>query len=838
MVKPLTLAFTSFCLYPFDFHASLCTPHSADVISHFFQQSRSANPRYHSGHPTVRTQRGAVLPITIFFLAVLCIGLFSLYNLAQVTSEKRQLTNAADAIAYSTANVAAEGLNYTSYTNRAMIANYQAVGQMTAMWSSMTMSDEYWRNNTAVMKAVAALTKFIPYIGTGLSGILKAVSTFSGYWEKIVDGVRVTSQVLANTGTATTSLTNYAIFASQQIHLATTASAMISMQRDLLAANAPQAEYIPQTIAYQIGKSMVDFGSMIKLHQPPRKFLGSTEMKTAVPNNKGSVDFNLVHRLMMDDMVKLNGGIGGRRLFPNAVGLWTVDGCNLSAINGILSGLSVNGLEQIVPALKGNVAADVIGPVIEAFMNTVGIIASPIMCLYERTGGTRMVQMQDGTYAWSNIDIMEINPHLFNIHIPMAGAVTMSKVGRQGLNKNQEIPDDLKKFVDVVAANKKWKESSWGESTSIDDCLYFTLPTGGVYAPRVGGACASLAAGAAKKYYERGVMNIAGASADRAMKGQPQIANATEAISNAAMATLEPVLETVGGAINGTGSAASIVNMPDANAGNLTGVLGGAPAGLPASGTALDAPAPGIGDPEVELASGLAQQAANFTNLSGQGGNVSTAISNVLGNGFTLPNMSFTDPVNAPSAFLKFLLNALDLGDLIDVLGMRTSRGTETLFQKPGLGSTVAADMGLPAERFGLWEMRDANIGNYRVHAADQANADKSNIFLASKEIQNNALKDIGPSFVVALQETADKLPLRPENKFNLGRTALNDYDTQTKQSYLKAIGKARVYYRAPLERWTTRGQLVSHANLMLPYWNARLEGLNYPEKSLFFLLD
>ncbi|WP_225870003.1 pilus assembly protein TadG-related protein [Glaciimonas sp. PCH181] len=791
----------------------------------------------HQSRAVRQFQRGAVLPIAIFFAAVLCVGIFSVYNMAQVTSEKRQLTNAADAIAYSTANVAAEGLNYTSYTNRAMIANYQAVGQMTAMWSNMTMSDEYWRNNTTVMKAVAALTKFIPYIGTGLSGILKAVSTFSGYWEKIVDGVRVTSQVLANTGTATTSLTNYAIFASQQIHLATTASAMISMQRDLLAANAPQAEYIPQTIAYQIGKSMVDFGSMIKLHQPPRKFLGDTKMKTDMPNSTG-IEFNLVHRLMMNEMFNFTSGMAGRRLFPNAVGLWTVDGCNLSAINGILSGLSVNGLEQIVPALAGNVAADVIGPVIEAFMNTVGIIASPIMCLYERTGGTRMIQMQDGTYAWSNIDIMEINPHLFNIHIPMAGAVTMSKVGRQGLNKNQEIPNDLKKFVDVVNGNEDWKKSYWGEATGLDDCLYFTLPTGGVYAPRVGGACASLAAGAAKKYYERGVMNIAGASADRAMKGQPQIANATEAISNAAMATLAPVLETVGGAINGTGSAASIVNMPDANAGNLTGVLGGAPAGLPASGTALDAPAPGSGDPEVELASGLAQQAANFTNLSGQGGNVSTAISNVLGNGFTLPNMSFTDPVNAPSAFLKFLLNALGLGDLIDVLGMRTSRGTETLFQKPGLGGVVAADMGLPAERFGLWEMRDANVGNYRVHAADQANADKSNIFLASKEIQNNALKDIGPSFVVALQETADKLPLRPENKFNLGRTALNDYDTQTNQSYLKAIGKARVYYRAPLERWTSRMQVVSHANLMLPYWNARLEGLNYPEKSLFFLID
>ncbi|MGZ9712646.1 pilus assembly protein TadG-related protein [Glaciimonas sp. GNP009] len=781
----------------------------------------------------LRTQRGAVLPITIFFLAVLCIGLFAIYNMAQLTAEKRRLTNAADAIAYSSANVAAEGLNYTAYTNRAMIANYQAVGQMTAMWSNVTMSDQYWRNNAKVLKATAALTKFILYIGTGLSSILKTVSTFSDYWEKIVNGVRVTSQVLANAGTATTSLTNYAIFASQQVHLATTASALISMQKDLLTANAPQAEYIPQTVMYQIGKSLVDFGSMIKLHQPPRKFMGSTEMKTKVPGDKGTAEFNLVHRLMMADMFKLTSGMGGRRLFPNAVGLWTVDGCNLSATNGLLTGLSVNGLEQIVPALAGNVAADVIGPVIEGFMNTVGLIVSPIMCLYERTGGTRMIQMQDGTYAWSNIDIMEINPHLFNIHIPMAGAVTMSKVGRQGLNKNQTIPDDLDKFVDVVNATPAWKKAFWGEATGIDDCMYFTLPTGEVYAPRIGGACASLAAGAAKKYYERGVMNIAKASANRAMKGQPQIATATETLNNAAMATLAPILDAAGGGINGSSSASSAVNLPDANAGNLTGVVGGAPAGMPASGAALNAPSPGGGDAEVEMATALAQQAANFQNLSNLGGNVATSISNMLGSGFTMANTVFDDPVNAPNKFTQFFLKALGLGDLIDVLGMRSSRGTETLFQKPGLGGAVAADMGLPAERFGLWEMRDANMGNYQI--GDRA---ASNIFVASKEIQNSALKDLGPSFVVALQETTDKLPLKSESKFNLGRAPLHDYDAEIKQNYLKAIGKARVYYRAPVERWTTRSQIVSHANLMLPYWNARLEGLNYPEKSLFFLID
>jgi len=788
-------------------------------------------------------QRGAVLPIAIFFFAVLCVGLFAVYNMAQVTSEKRQLVNAADAIAYSTANVAAEGFNYTAYTNRAMISNYQSVGQLTAMWSSVGMSDQYWKNNSKVLKGIAALTKFIPYIGAGLSGVTNAISKFGDFWEKIVNGVRLSSQVLANAGTATISLSNYAIFASQQVHLATTVSSMISMQHDLLAANAPQAEYIPQTVVYQIGKSMVDFGSMIKLHQPPRKFLGLQKMQEAgEKDNKDKIEFNLVHHMMMKEMFNFTSGSGGRRLFPNAVGLWAVDGCNLSAINGLLTGLETNGLEQIVPALKGNVAADVIGPVIEAFMNTVGVIVSPIMCLYERTGGTRMMQMQDGSYGWSNIDVIDINPHLFNIHIPLAnihiplaGAVTMSKVGRQGVDENQEIPEDMKKFSDVVKADAAAKKSYWGEATGLDDCLYFTLPSGEIYAPRLGGksgACASLAAGSAKKYYDRGVMNIASAAGNSAMKGQSATANATSTLNNAIVAPLEPALEAAGNSLNSSNSASSVINMPDSSSGS---VLGGSPAGMPASGASLNAPSPASGDPEVQLATALAQQAVNFQNLSNLGGNVASSVSNMLGQGFSMAQEAAGDPLNNVNGLLKFLLNALGLGDLIDVINMRTSRGTETLFQKPGLGGVVAADMGLPAERFGFWEMRNANIGNYKI--GDRA---ASNLFVASPEIQDNALKDLGPSFVVGLQEAvgAMKSSLKEEGKFSLGRAPIKDYDADIKQDYLQAMGKARVYYRAPVERWTSRMQVISHANLMLPYWNARLEGLNYPEKLLFFTIN
>jgi hypothetical protein len=294
------------------------------------------------------------------------------------------------------------------------------------------------------------------------------------------------------------------------------------------------------------------------------------------------------------------------------------------------------------------------------------------------------------------------------------------------------------------------------------------------------------------------------------------------------MATLAPVLEGAAGTIN---SARSVDSLSGPSTGG--GLLGGAPAGMPASGSALDVPTPGGGDSEVALATAMAQQAVQFQNLSSLGGNVASKISNMLGHGFAMGGAAAGTGLDGPDKFLEILLKMLGLGDLIDVLSLRTSRGTETLFQKPGLGGVVAADMGLPLERFGLWEMRDANIGTYQM-----GDRDKSNIFVGTEEMQNAALKDLGPSFVVALQKGVDKLSLRKEGSFNLGRAPLRDYEADMAQNKLKAIGKARLYYRAPVERWTTRSQLVSHANLMLPYWNARLEGLNYPEKALFFSIN
>lgn len=781
-------------------------------------------PSHRARVHTPRREGGAILVIAVFFFFILGIGLYSIYNMGQLSKGKRQLTNAADAIAYSTATVAAEGLNYTAYTNRAMVANYHAVGHMTAMWSVMGMSDWYWRNNVLLMNAIASLTRFIPYIGAAISGVVQGIANFAErFWQPAVHRIRQATQLLANAGTATASITNYALFASQQVHLATTLVAMADMQNDLREANAPQAEYIPQTIAYQSVKSIYDFATMLGMHRPPGQYIADQKMTTGRrAKGRGNVKFNLVHHLMMEDFKKLSSSLTGRALLPNSIGLWMTDGCNMGHLGGILTGLEANGAQTIFPALQGVPGSQIMASTIEIFLNTIGSIVSPIMCMYERTGGSQIMQMQDGSYGWSSIDVMQVNLP-FGIEAPLAGGVVLSKVGKNGRNNREDIPRDLELFAQMIARDEKKRNEYWGEATGTDDCLYITLPTGQLWEPRAGGGCFSFAAGAAKHYYQRGALNIAEDTTWRAMNGTEEARRLSSQASQAAVSALEPMLDQISQSVSSRSSIDSTISsLMDPATPSSPGVRGGIAAGMPATGSALDSPR-GVSGSDAQLASTLANQLRQSGTMNPSA--LASTVQGLLSSPFQGAGQSSGGSMGGPDGFLRILLEILGLADLIDLLSGRISDGTETLFQK----GRVGADLGLPFENLWLWEMRDADFGNY-----ESGDLDASNMFISTTELQEAALKDLGPSFITALRQPIDTVPTAQSKGYAKGRVALPDFDGQNGAAYLQAIGKARIYYRAPVERWTMRGQWASHANLMLPYWNTRLEGLNYGEKLLF----
>ena len=99
---------------------------------------------------------------SIFVLALIGIVLVStifLYQSGRLTSEKMQLQNAADAAAFGASTLEARSLNFAAYTNRAMVANEVAVGQMVGMLSfvdELKTTGEYIDAYAGILEAATA----------------------------------------------------------------------------------------------------------------------------------------------------------------------------------------------------------------------------------------------------------------------------------------------------------------------------------------------------------------------------------------------------------------------------------------------------------------------------------------------------------------------------------------------------------------------------------------------------------------------------------------------------------------------------------------------------------
>jgi hypothetical protein len=121
------------------------------------------------------------------------IGL-SLINSGIVASEKMQLQNAADATAYSISTLEARDLNFTAYTNRAMVANEVAMGQMVGMmsWAVMINSTPEFLN--LYFTPIFA----IPIIGQAIMAVVQPIiSVLRAVTRIIRTGVQAFTRVVA-----------------------------------------------------------------------------------------------------------------------------------------------------------------------------------------------------------------------------------------------------------------------------------------------------------------------------------------------------------------------------------------------------------------------------------------------------------------------------------------------------------------------------------------------------------------------------------------------------------------------------------------------------------------
>ncbi len=115
-------------------------------------------------HRLRRDEEGQTLVLGAVFGVILALCVMGSVNLGRAVYEKIQVQTACDNGAYSQAAMEARVLNFTAYTNRAMVVHYSS---MMAMSAYQTWLHFTWVWLSAILQAFS----YIPYIGPIFSGI-------------------------------------------------------------------------------------------------------------------------------------------------------------------------------------------------------------------------------------------------------------------------------------------------------------------------------------------------------------------------------------------------------------------------------------------------------------------------------------------------------------------------------------------------------------------------------------------------------------------------------------------------------------------------------------------
>jgi hypothetical protein len=804
-------------------------------------------------------QTGQVLIVILAFSAILGAGLLSIYNTAQLSNEKRELVNAADAAAYSGASILAQGLNYTAYTNRAILANNALIGQMTAMRSTLAMSQWYWTNTETAMRMIAGLTRWIPYLGAAISGVAQGVARFSDFWgEKIVYPIKILAEVLQTSGTAAVGLTNHALWLSQQAHLADSVAGfepnMIKIAKD----NAPDADVDWALHATAFGP-LATLGSMYSKFEV--KVRGN---KRTVGNKQEALaDKYLNYVTETNRNVATPAYLGGRNMLPNAVGLWIATGCDSPGVEGMATG-------ALTPLAEFGQPLDTAIQALDTLATALSFIANPIMCLYERHGGSELVQQDDGKFAWTSIDAMAFKVPLINTRLAFAGGAYTTFTTPNEFR--QRTPDSLKEFINRVkrrdGGNNAMAQTAggnpavkyFGHQVALPaDCVEILTP--GAWNHYVVGSnlnvdknniarsllnsitdstvwdrCVTLATGTKDHYENKGLFGN-------------ELRRTADKIVGSSLANEEIISGVLNDLANTAGVPAQTVEQIQAQ---LRAPTAQAPTGPTTSmppGISGDAGPSTTTGPNTQSHIQAGQDFLNWSNASGM---LQNSVNNLRAQ--INPTRFYVDPAGVvmqamagtPSAAgrdggpgfwtrlgLRIGLGALiDVDALIDMMRLKVSDGVE----RPRNATLnrafhILAD-GLPPW---FWDVRPADV----VQNADAANFGEERDLIYLKESPQDYHErryNLGPIVYLPLIKSNDKL--RTAENTGRGGAILGLPDYEESRNGLRAIGKARVFFRQPSDQWLNRYKVVVTASLILPYWQVRNESLSYVDKTGLLLLD
>ncbi len=198
-------------------------------------------------------QRGYAAVLLIVLIGVMGLSTVTMYNSGQLTTSKMRQQNAADAAAYSVANIISRDLNFVAYTNRAMVANQAAVGQMVGLASWINYLEQMAIN-------LDTIAGWIPYVGVAtelLKQVMEAVATGVNYFaEYSVLGIDYVITGLA--------------LAQQGVHVALQFSA-VEIYEAVATKNDPDVNIVSGLTAVSLAKSYLSLKSKLHYTDEPER---------------------------------------------------------------------------------------------------------------------------------------------------------------------------------------------------------------------------------------------------------------------------------------------------------------------------------------------------------------------------------------------------------------------------------------------------------------------------------------------------------------------------------------------------------------------------------------
>lgn len=824
-------------------------PISKVFLKRIFAATNSSQAASHSKN--ARKQSGQTIVLILAFAAVLSVGLLMIFNTTQQVVAKRELVNAADAAAYSGATVIAQGLNFTASTNRAILANNALVGQMMSMRSTLAMSHYYWKTTATMWRAIESITKFIPYIGQFASAVSGGFQKFSKYFGHSIKFMRAIAEVMQTGSTAAIGLTNHALWFSQQVHLADSVGLFEVHMASIAKYNAP--------------KSSIDgvfFGTLFG----PLATLGGLASNLQVKVRKGEQTFHLPDKAKNDAYlnyvteenrnVHTPAYVGGRTLMPNAVSLWMAPpGCKL--------GEEYIWSANFAPKTDTNPVADKMGEIINFLKPLIALIGEDYFCMYERHGGTELVQLKDGQIAWLAVDAINVEiPGIKDLKIldknlnridlgnlPFAGGGAMS-FGEPNVNDQRET---IKKFISRVAASNG---GMLGHQVPLPaDCVEFVAPTfvGGATGfenaksadlqaislnGRTSGNCAVLATGLEHHTNRAGLFDghLAGTAGRILLDNEDQrgvdVPSLTEMLRGQLESVFTNATQDFKNELTGTANQAKTdimnaakpdVPLPPVPQPGVSNCTNCAATTMPnaASANALGAPLRNALD---GLKASYKAKLGTFLNKYLSPDNFKLKLSGLIN--ATAPED--IDQEGHRISIGKVARSALEAffpiaNDLIDFLEMNVNDPVE--LPRSGVINSFARVFsdGLPPW---FWDVRivDMNQGK------NALSWDNKNLISTDEEPNDYHQRryNLGPVVYMPLKQDPPRLI-----NFSVAtkeKTALESYESSS-GSVLHAMGKARIFFRQPSDQWMNRYKVVVGSSLLLPFWQVRNESLSYVEK-------